>query len=171
VCCPDCKHIFKEEAADVQVTSIYEVIAEHGLPEDVPPPIDKTFSLHDSCTARYETNMQESVRKITNELGYNIEELKCSGEKTRCCGMGGLIAYADFKLNMQVIKARVKEMPHDALAYCASCRNTFAMVGKPSVHVLDLVFNPDWEKTKRRPGKQGPAKQKIMSELRERLVT
>ena len=84
--------------------------------------------------------------------------------------MGGLIAYADFKFNMQVIKERVKEFPNDALAYCAACRNTFAMVGKPSVHVLDLVFNPDWEKTKKHPGKQGPAKQKIMAALRERLI-
>ena len=44
------------------------------------------------------------------------------------------------------------------------------MVGKPSTHVLDLIFNPKWEKTKKHPGKQGAAKQKIMTGLREMLV-
>jgi Fe-S oxidoreductase len=171
VCCPDCKHLFKEEAPDIQVTSIYEVMAEHGLPEDIPAPVDNPFSLHDSCKARYDAHMQASVRKIVSETGNRIEEIEFSGERTRCCGMGGLIAYADFKFNMQVIKARVKEMPNDALSYCAACRNTYAMVGKPSAHVLDLVFNPNWEKTKKHPGKQGPAKQKIMTRLRERLVS
>ncbi len=170
VCCPDCKHLFKEEVPHIQVTSIYEVIVEQGLPEKQYVWPGKEFSLHDSCKARYDVDVQKSVRAIVKELGYDIEELKNSGKKTRCCGMGGLIAYADFKFNMQVIKARVKEMPHDALSYCAACRNTFALVGKPSVHVLDLLFNPEWEKTKRYPGKQGPAKQKIMSELRQRTL-
>jgi len=171
VCCPDCKHLLQEEASHIQTTSIYEVIAEHGLPEKTFVWPGKKFSLHDSCKARYDVDVQESVRTIAKDLGYHIEEIKNSWKKTRCCGMGGLIAYADFKFNMQVIKSRVKELPNDVLSYCAACRNTFAMVGKPSVHVLDLVFNPDWEKTKKYPGKQGPAKQKILTGLRERLVS
>ena len=171
VCCPDCKHLFQEEAPDVQVISIYEIMAEYGLPEGVPEPVDTAFSLHDSCKARYDGKMRESVRKIVRETGNTIEEMTFSGERTRCCGMGGLIAYADFKFNMQVIKARAAEMPHDALSYCAACRNTFPMAGKPSTHVLDLVFNPKWEKTKKHPGKQGPAKQKVMAGLRGRLVS
>jgi Fe-S oxidoreductase len=168
--CADCKHTFQGQAPDIQVTSIYEIMAEYGLPEGMPEPIEKPFSLHDCCKSRYDDKLRESARKIVGDTGNTIEEMKLSGEKTRCCGMGGLIAYADFKFAMQVIKARVAEMPHDALAYCASCRNAFAMVGKPATHVLDLIFNPEWEKTKKHPGKQGPAKQKILAGLRERLV-
>ena len=38
----------------------------------------KEFSLHDSCKARYDVGVQESVRTIAKELGYHIEEIKNS---------------------------------------------------------------------------------------------
>jgi hypothetical protein len=47
-------------------------------------------------------------------------------------------------------KSRLTESHFDMLTYCAACRETFAM-HKPTLHILDLMFNPNWEKDKARP--------------------
>ena len=79
-------------------------------------------------------------------MGYEIEEMKYSREKTRCCGLGGQMAFVDPKLAPIISKARAEEAVHDLLTYCASCREALA-VNKPAVHLLDLIFNPGWEGT------------------------
>jgi len=168
--CPHCYHIFHDYAPEIHVTSVYEIIAQHGLPEGARCPTDKPFSLHDSCNTRHEGKVQDAVRQILRELGCKVEEPKFSREMTRCCGMGGMIAYVDFKLANKVTMRRAKELPHDALSYCASCRDSFATVGKPSLHLLDLLFNAEWEKAKKSPPKQGPAKQQAQLQLRESLI-
>jgi Fe-S oxidoreductase len=168
--CPHCYHIFQECAPDMQITSLYEVIAEQGLPEGARALSESVFSIHDSCNTRYEARVQDAVRHILKELGCQVDEPEFSRERTRCCGMGGMVAYVDFKLTNKIIMRRAKEMSHGVLSYCATCRDSFAMVGKPSVHILDLLFNPDWEKAAKTPPKQVIAKQQTQSELRQRLI-
>jgi Fe-S oxidoreductase len=170
VACPHCYHIFKDHAPDIHITSLYEIIAQHGLPEKPKASDNRTFSLHDSCNTRFEGKVQDSVREVLKQLGYAVHEPKFSREMTRCCGMGGMIAYVDFKLVNKIIMRRAKEMPHDVVTYCATCRDAFSMVGKPAVHILDLVFNSDVEKARKTPPKQGPAKQQAQSQLREMLT-
>ncbi|MFA4916767.1 MAG: FAD-dependent oxidoreductase [Syntrophales bacterium] len=168
--CPHCYHIFHEHATDIKLISLYEVIAEQGLPEGARLSANNVFSLHDSCNTRHEVQVQEAVRQLLKDLGCTIHEPKFSREMTRCCGMGGMAAFADFKLANKIITRRTREMPHDVVSYCASCRDAFAMVGKSSLHLLDLIFNSEWEQAKKNRPKQGPAKQKTQSELRERLL-
>jgi len=156
--CPQCYRVFRSAAA-FPVMSAYEVIAKAGIPL----PTKKTecvFSLHDSCPARYETLLQDSVREIVRQLGIQVSEMKCSREKTRCCGMGGMVGRADFKLANRMTKRRVMEAEHDILSYCASCREAFAFIGKPSLHLLDLIFNLNWEQGRRKPAR-------LRKELRE----
>jgi NADPH-dependent glutamate synthase beta subunit-like oxidoreductase len=168
--CPHCYHIFKDFAPQIQVTSLYEVMAEQGLPETVKGSVEGILSLHDSCNTRHEVKVQDSVRQILEALGCHIQEPEFSREMTRCCGMGGMIAYTDFRLTNKVIMKRAKEMSHDVVSYCATCRDAFAMVGKGSRHLLDLIFNAEWEGAAKTPPKQGPMKQKAQTELRDRLI-
>ena len=149
VACPDCYHIIKHNALHLEIRSIYEVIAEEGIPEEAKTSSTKTFSLHDSCKSRWEKNIHDSVREIVREMGYEIEEMEYSRDETRCCGMGGMVPFINFFLAQKVIERRVKEASTDMLSYCASCRGAFAMLGKPSLHILDLVFNPRWDEDKR----------------------
>ncbi len=58
--------------------------------------------------------------------------------------------YADPKLLTQVIHNRAHETPHDVVTYCAGCRTTLASAKKPTLHVLDLFFNPSWPADKSR---------------------
>lgn len=156
--CPLCYSTLKS-LASFRVTSIYEVMAEQGLPE-LTNRGNWTFSLHDSCPTRYEKALQDSVRSLVNQMGYQMEEMEYSRDKTRCCGMGGMVSYANLKLSNRMVKRRVEEAKYDILTYCASCREAFAFFGKPSLHILDLIFNPDWDKGRRNPAK-------LRRELRE----
>ncbi len=170
VACPDCYHIFKENAPNIQLTTVYELLVKKGLPEVTKAENNKIFSIHDSCKARYESGIQDSVRKIAAELGYSIEEPEFTKDKTRCCGMGGMVAYVDMKLLNRITMGRVKELPHDVLTYCASCRNAFALTGKPSIHILDIIFGSELDKTRRKSPVIGAARRKNQAELRSRLT-
>ncbi|TRZ52902.1 MAG: pyridine nucleotide-disulfide oxidoreductase, partial [Dehalococcoidia bacterium] len=168
--CPDCYRTIKRNSPDLKLKSVYEVIAEKGLPEGAKTSNPKTFSLHDSCTVRDEMEFMDSVRTVVKQMGYQIEEMEYSREKTRCCGAGGMIPYADAQLFLKLAKQRADEAPFDMLVYCAACRETFASAEKPTIHILDLVFNPDWEKNLRKPPQMGKARREKQAELKGLLA-
>jgi NADPH-dependent glutamate synthase beta subunit-like oxidoreductase len=145
VACPDCHRTIKYNSPGLKIKSVYDLIVEHGLPESAFNSGDDTFSLHDSCTARGESGFIDSVRNLVKQMGYKIEEMEYSGDKTRCCGAGGMVPYVDLELYFNLAEQRANEAPFDMLSYCATCRETFASVGKESIHILDLIFNPDWK--------------------------
>jgi hypothetical protein len=64
--------------------------------------------------------------------------------------MGGLIAPLDLFRVYSLSELRVAESHFDMLTYCAVCRETFA-IHKPSLHVLDLLFNPNWQEDRIKP--------------------
>ena len=167
--CPDCYRTIKRNAPSLKVKSVYEVMAENGLPKGAEASTAHTFSLHDSCTVRDENKFMNSVRDLVRKMGYRIEEMEYSREKTRCCGVGGMVPYVDLELYLKLAEWRANEAPFDMLTYCATCRETFASVGKPSIHVLDLIFNPDWQHNLHKPPQMGKARQEKQSELK-RLV-
>ncbi|MFC2003201.1 (Fe-S)-binding protein [Chloroflexota bacterium] len=150
--CPDCFRTLKRTTPKFELKSLWEVLAEIGIPQ-APQNGHHTFSLHDSCTARWETKLQDSVREVIRLAGHQIEELTYSRELTRCCGMGGLIAPLDLFRVHSLGQLRVAETHFDMLTYCAACRENLS-IHKPSLHVLDLLFNPNWpEDINKRPNK------------------
>ena len=169
VACPDCYHTIKHNSPDIKLRSIYEVMAEQGLPESAKTTTGKKFSLHDSCKTRWEKNWQDSVRTLTAEMGHEIEEMEYSREKTRCCGMGGMVPYADLNLAGKITKKRADEASYDLLTYCAGCREAFAFL-KPSIHILDLIFNSDWEKNKSEAPKTGKARRENQTRLKALIL-
>jgi len=91
-----------------------------------------------------------------------------SREMTRCCGMGGMVAFANLELSSKVTKSRIGEAHFDILTYCASCREAFASE-KPAIHILDLVFNPDWEQDRLKAPKTGKARRETQALLKSQL--
>ncbi len=164
VACPECYATLREHAPELTLTFISDVLLKVGLPERIKAR-GQVFSLHDPCTTRSEGALQESVRDLIREMGYEIEEMKYSREKTRCCGLGGQMAFVDPKLAPIISKARAEEAVHDLLTYCASCREALA-VNKPAVHLLDLIFNPGWEGTKAKPPNTGKARRENQARLK-----
>lgn len=143
--CSTCYSNFNEDLKDIKIKSLWEVFDEKGLPEGIPGGGGKVLTVHDACTTRYEKNIHESIRKIAKKLDYDIKESKYNKENTKCCGYGGLVYYANKEFSKMVTEDRIKDSENDFLAYCAMCRDLFALKGKKTYHILDLIFGDNKE--------------------------
>lgn len=169
VACPDCYLTFRRCAPHIKVRSLYEVIAEKGLPEIAKKRIEQTFTVHDACKGRNFPEFTESVRKLIQQMGYRLSEMEYSKERTRCCGIGGMMPYVNPSLSQKLIKARAAEAPNDIVSFCAGCRGAFASVGAPSLHILDLLFSPDIEEAKVIPAQTGKSRRENMNQFKGQL--
>ncbi len=136
--CSTCHSVFKANLPHVPIQSLWEVLA--GL--DLPPTSGTAVPVvvHDPCTSRHEAGIQSSVRTILANMGCEIHELPLSRERTECCGYGGLMSFANKELADKVVERRISESPDLYLAYCAICRYQFRSMGKPTWHLLDVIF-------------------------------
>jgi len=92
-----------------------------------------------------------------------------SRDMTLCCGMGGMALYANMDLALGATNRRAAEASHDIITYCAACRETLAME-KPTIHILDLIFNPEWEKQRIEPAKIGKVRRENQAFLKSQLI-
>jgi len=144
--CPTCETVFASRLPDVETVSLWQVLRDVGLPEGAAGAGQgRVVAVHDSCTARYQTEVQGAVRDLVAACGYEIDELRLSRERTECCGFGGLMLYANPEIGDAVVARRVAEDEADFVAYCSMCRDRFAAGGKRSLHVLDLIFGEAYE--------------------------
>jgi glutamate synthase (NADPH/NADH) small chain len=140
--CSTCYEIFKTHLPEASVISLWEVLDRSGLPDGagrggVP---ERALAVHDACSTRHEKHIHQAVRNILRRLGFEIEELALSADKTECCGYGGLMFFANPELARSVIGRRIRQSDSDYLAYCAMCRDYLASAGKKTWHLLDLLF-------------------------------
>lgn len=135
--CSTCLKTFAEHLPEVEAVSLWQVLDPAGLGRPAP---GLTLALHDPCTARHAPQVRQAVRDLLAGLGVMVEELRLSGERTECCGFGGLMANANPDLAREVARRRGELSDRDYLAYCAMCRDSLAGVGKRSLHLLDLLF-------------------------------
>lgn len=139
--CPTCYSLLQQNLPAMPVESLWAVLTHSDLPQGKKlAGLSSRLAIHDSCTTRYDDEIQDSVRILLTRLGYQWEELPLSRENTVCCGYGGLMAYVNKEVAHKVINRRIKESESDYLAYCAMCRDNFAGQGKRAYHLLDLIF-------------------------------
>ncbi|NVN93453.1 MAG: 4Fe-4S dicluster domain-containing protein [Desulfuromonadales bacterium] len=151
--CSTCRSLFQDQIPDMETHTLWEIVEKHGLPASSSPCGSKTISITDPCMSRHDGETQASVRRITQSLGFSVEELSLSGDKAECCGFGGLMFNADKGMANDVIQHRttiidppatslyrteVKE--HDYLAYCAMCRDNLVAGGKRTSHLIEHLF-------------------------------
>lgn len=150
--CSSCYSIFEKYLSDINFISLWEVMKKYGVP--ISNKIKETYVLnvHDPCTTRHNGQIHQSIRSIASTLGYTIEELKFSKEKTKCCGYGGLVYFANKEQSEEFIKDRVTESDYDYLVYCSMCKDLFVTEGKRTFHILDLIYGEDLEKISLRKG-------------------
>lgn len=169
--CSSCYQILKVNLPDIRVISLWNLFEEHGLPQSaIQNPQSKTVSVHDPCTTRYETHIQDSVRNILRRLGYQIEELPLSRERTECCSYGGLMWLANRELAQAVVERRIAESRLDYVTYCAVCRDLFAARGKRTLHLLDLIFGQDLDRRSTRPSPGYSERHENRARLKQRLL-
>lgn len=141
--CSSCMGNFEKYMPEIKTISLWEVFVRYGLPEGCKVNKGHILNVHDACATRHNTNIQQSVRKLASELGYQIKELKYTRDKTKCCGYGGLVYFANREQAKEFVKDRVEESSEDMLVYCAMCKDLFVEGGKRTYHILDLIFGDD----------------------------
>ena len=151
VACTHCYQTFQEFLPEVRTRTIYEVLNEVGLPAEAPTGPPWTFNIQDACGARQAPQIHAAVRRLVTDLGYNVEEMAHNRERSICCGSGGMVPAVAPELAKKMTDFRLSEATRDLLTYCASCRARLAKAGHPTLHVLDLPFNPAWQQTKTQP--------------------
>ncbi len=168
--CSTCYQMFKQHLPDVGIVSLWNLLDDIGLPEMARQAPTAPLALHDPCTTRYESAMQDSARNVLATLGCPIEELPLSREKTECCSYGGLMWLANRDLAQTVVQRRIAEQPLDYVTYCAMCRDFFADQGKPTLHLLDLLYERDLATRAARPGPRFSQRHDHRALLKRRLL-
>jgi Fe-S oxidoreductase/thioredoxin reductase len=141
--CSSCYQVFKQNLPGVEICSLWEIMDQQGFAPEAARKNRGVIAIHDPCSTRHETEIHQHVRRLVQQAGYSIEELPLNREKTSCCSFGGDTWLANPQLSRQVIQRRINESPRDYLTYCAMCRDLFASQGKPTLHLLDLIFESD----------------------------
>ena len=137
--CASCAAFFAAELHDIPALSLWDVLADLPLPEGAAA-FPATLALHDPCAARKTPVTRRSARALARELGQELEELPLGRELTRCCGYGGLASAADPATGDAYAQSRAGDTQNTLLAYCIMCRDRLRAVGKPALHLLDLLF-------------------------------
>jgi glutamate synthase (NADPH) small chain len=145
--CSSCYQIFQAHYPEVEIISFWDVYDQYGPQELKTRLFGAPVAIHDPCSTRYESHIQDSVRHIVEKTGCKIQELPYSREKTECCSYGGLMWLGNRPVAEAVVQRRIAESGLDYVTYCAMCRDFFARRGKRTVHLLDLIFGApevDW---------------------------
>ena len=168
--CSSCYQVFKTHYPDLEILSLWDLYDQYGaqhLPiQKFPAPV----AIHDPCSTRHEVHIQDSVRNILQKMGAEIQELDFSREKTECCSYGGQMWLANRSLSEQVIQRRINESPLDYVTYCAMCRDFFARHGKPTLHLLDLIYGPAKPETALQPGPGFSQRHENRTRLKSRVL-
>jgi hypothetical protein len=151
--CSSCFRVFQSFLPEIPIVSLWEIFEKMGLPETRPLGLPARLTIHDPCSTRHERGIQDSARAILARLGVEVRELALSRELTECCGYGGLVWLAHPELARDIVRRRTQEDPGEYVTYCAMCRDFFADTGKPTRHILDLIYgNADIPPASRRLG-------------------
>ncbi|MDO4566474.1 MAG: 4Fe-4S dicluster domain-containing protein, partial [Oscillospiraceae bacterium] len=135
--CPTCAKTLKG-ALKLEVVGIWDILNQLGPPEEALRPA-KPLALHDSCSARGDSELQAGIRKLAEKLGCEIEESELSGDMSPCCGYGGLVSLVDGEMASKMASSCVPE-GSACLSYCMACRDRLAREGIDSVHIMELAY-------------------------------
>jgi Fe-S oxidoreductase len=124
------------------------VLNQVGVPDEASNQAPAIFNVQDGCGARQAPQVHAAVRRLVTDLGHRVEEMAHNRERSICCGSGGMVSAVAPELAKQMTDFRLSEASRDLVTYCASCRARLAKAGHPTLHVLDLAFNPAWPRTK-----------------------
>ena len=140
--CPTCK----KQLSRHETLGIWEVLENIGLPEKAKR-ADKPIAIHDACGARGDHETQDSIRRIAESLGCTVVGTEYSGDKSPCCGYGGLTQFTNREVAQKMTDKCLERSDLPYLSYCMACRDRFAREGRESMHLLELVYGTSADTT------------------------
>lgn len=138
--CPSCKKVFDEHMPQIDTTTLWSVLLKIGLPENLEKGYGRVLAIHDPCASRYDITTQNDARNLLNKMDYSIAEMPMNRQYTRCCGFGGLASIVNPESARETTINCTKMSRENYITYCSNCRDFFIQSGKPSYHMLDLIF-------------------------------
>lgn len=142
--CSSCSSTFEKYLPMIQTVSLWEIFDKYGLPEVDIKKGKRVLNIHDACATRHDSKIHESIRNIVKTLGYKVEELEFSKDKTKCCGYGGLVSYANNTQAKAFQEDCITESKEDLLVYCAMCKDSLVREDKRAYHILDIIYGKDY---------------------------
>ena len=139
--CPSCRKELAESIGG-EIVGIWDILEQIGLPEGAKG-MDRPAALHDSCGARGDAHTQETIRNLASRLGVKLVETEYSGDRSPCCGYGGLTAYANPEVAGEITRKALERTDAPYITYCMACRDRFAREGRESRHILELIYGTD----------------------------
>ena len=139
--CPSCAKELKAFSA-CEVRGIWELLLELGLPKEAHA-LERPAALHDSCGARGDEQTQKAIRALAAQLGCTLVDTPWPGDRSPCCGYGGLTAYANREVAAELTEQCLERSDAPYISYCMACRDRFARQGRESRHILELCYGTD----------------------------
>ncbi len=136
--CPTCETELRDQLG-AEVVGVWDILNSIGLPQGAERR-KRPAVMHDSCAARGNRAMQESVRALAEKLGCELTETEWSGDLTTCCGYGGLVSQANPTMAHEMAEFCVRQSNEPFITYCMACRDRLAREGHESIHLLELVY-------------------------------
>ncbi|MDX9991921.1 MAG: FAD-dependent oxidoreductase [Anaerolineales bacterium] len=137
--CPTCKQKFGRYLPEMAGVFLYDLMFAAGLAPTQPEP-GATVSVFDPCASRDEPALQQNVRRMVDQAGFNRQPLPLEGKQAACCSWGGQVSTTNPRYAREVVSARITQNDLPYVTYCANCRDIFAASHKPAYHLLDLMF-------------------------------
>lgn len=137
--CPTCMKELSDHGQRSDLVGIWDILIEIGLPQTARG-LEKPAALHDSCGARGNAHVQQSIRQLAAQMGCELTETPYSGDRSPCCGYGGLTAYANREVAREMTQKCLERSDLPYISYCMACRDRFAREGRESRHILELVY-------------------------------
>ncbi|MBQ9250705.1 MAG: 4Fe-4S dicluster domain-containing protein [Oscillospiraceae bacterium] len=139
--CPSCKKEL-DSHEELELVGIWDILSQIGLPEGAAK-LNRPVALHDSCGARGDAHTQSAIRALAEQLGCQLIDTPYSGDRSPCCGYGGLTAYANREVAAEMTDKCLERSDAPYISYCMACRDRFARQGRESRHILELVYGTD----------------------------
>lgn len=140
--CPTCKKTLREALPEVEVVSLYTLLADLEDPEAQGDP-HETVAVFHPCSSRNDAGEQESIRSLLRRKGVQANELEDTADRDGCCGFGGHIYPAGTEVYRQTVERRVASSDLPYVTYCVNCRDVFTAKGKDCRHILDILTGMD----------------------------
>lgn len=172
--CPTCKKELSTHES-LEIHGIWEILEQIGLPS-CSRKLGKPIAVHDSCGARGDSETQNAIRRIAENLGCEVIDTPYSGDQSPCCGYGGLTQYTNREVAKEMTQKCLERSDLPYLSYCMACRDRFAREGRESMHILELVYGtsadncPDISRKRyNRLGLKNQLRQELWNEEVEKL--
>ena len=160
--CPSCRRNLNETLPEIEVRSVYTILAEHLSEFDSTILDGEELAVFHPCSARFDPKEPESVKALAQACGGAVFELEDAADRMGCCGYGGHIFYTNPGLYDKISGKRAAASERPYLTYCANCRDVLSEKGKDCTHILKVLSD-----RKRTPAPaSGPSKRR---ENRKRL--